>query len=158
LDFGFTNDPTAALEVYQQNGELWVNELLYTTGLTNSDIFSKIRDINKHHLNFVCDSAEPKSIEELRRMGMRVEAAKKGPDSIRLSIDVLRRYKINITKDSTNLLKEIKQYKWRTDKDGKTLNEPVDFNNHAIDALRYLALNKLSNPSSGKYAIAVGKH
>lgn len=158
LDFGFTNDPTAALEVYQQNGELWVNELLYTTGLTNSDIFSKIRDINKHHLNFVCDSAEPKSIEELRRMGMRVEAAKKGRDSIRLSIDVLRRYKINITKDSTNLLKEIKQYKLRTDKDGKTLNEPVDFNNHEIDALRYIALNKLSNPSSGKYAIAVGKH
>lgn len=152
LDFGFTNDPTAAVEVYQQNGELWVNEIIYNSGLTNSDIYSKLKSIGKHSQSFVCDSAEPKSIEELRRMGLTVEAAKKGPDSIRLSIDVLRRYKINITKDSTNLLKEIRQYKWRTTKEGVTLNEPVDFNNHAIDALRYLALNKLAKTQNGVYA------
>lgn len=152
LDFGFTNDPTAAVEVYQQNGELWVNELIYQTGLTNSDIFAKLKDINKHHLFYVCDSAEPKSIEELKRMGLHAEGAKKGADSVRLSIDVLKRQKINITQSSTNLLKEIRQYKWRTDKDGKTQNEPVDFNNHAIDALRYLALNKLAKTQTGVYA------
>jgi phage terminase large subunit len=103
----------------------------------------------------IADSAEPKSIEELSRMGWRVYPASKGPDSVRNSIDILKRWRINVTQRSVNLRKELNAYRWRVDKNGQFFNppQPVDFDNHAIDALRYLALNKLSQPNSGKYSI-----
>lgn len=144
LDFGFSNDETGCIEVYMQNGELWVNELIYETGLTNPDIANKLTaaGINKN-TEIIADSAEPKSIEELRRLGWRVTGAKKGADSIKHSIDILKRYRINITRQSVNLRKELARYKWRVDKTGKTLNEPIDSWNHLIDPLRYVALNKL---------------
>jgi phage terminase large subunit len=153
LDFGFTNDPTAMLGVWTQNGELWVDEFIYDHGLTNPDI-AKLVPGFKVPPGIVADSAEPKSIEELRRMNIRIEAAQKGTDSVKNSIDVLKRYKINITRRSVNLRKELNQYKWKVDKTtGKAINEPVDFMNHAIDALRYVALNKLAVSNTGKYTI-----
>lgn len=91
----------------------------------------------------IADSSEPKSIEEIARLGWNIQGAKKGPDSIQNSIDILKRYKINITRRSVNLRKELNRYKWRVDRSGKTLNEPVDSWNHLIDPLRYVALNKL---------------
>ncbi len=144
LDFGFTNDETGCIAVYKQNGELWVKELIYETGLTNPDIGDKLMhaEISKN-TEIIADSAEPKSIEELSRLGWRVTGAKKGADSVKNSIDILKRYKINITRGSINLRKEIARYKWKTDRAGKTLNEPVDSWNHLIDPLRYIALNKL---------------
>lgn len=142
LDFGFTNDPTAMVGVWKQNGELWVKELLYETRLTNSDIIARLRTFGIKHEEIIPDSAEPKSIEDLNRAGFNVTGAKKGPDSIRNSIDTLHQYKINITSDSLNLIKELRNYKWLT-KDGRTENVPVDSFNHAIDALRYVALNKI---------------
>lgn len=145
LDFGFTNDPTALISVYKQNGELWVDELLYETRLINSDIISRMRALLVDPYKFmVGDSAEPKSIEEISRSGFNIEGARKGQDSIRASIDTLQKYKINITSRSKNLLREIRAYRWLIDKNGKALNEPVDNNNHCIDALRYIALNKLA--------------
>jgi phage terminase large subunit len=152
-DFGFTNDPTAMLEVYKQNGELWINELIYETGLTNPMIADKIKGINKQGEETIFDSAEPKSIQELTNQGIRVFPAKKGADSIKTSIDVLKRYKLNVTITSVNLRKELNSYKWAVDKDGKSTNEPVDYNNHLIDALRYVALNKLMLDNNGVYAI-----
>ncbi|GAA4905664.1 PBSX family phage terminase large subunit [Mucilaginibacter defluvii] len=150
LDFGFTNDPTACLQVYRQNGELWVHELFYEPALTNTDIAAKLK---QYGLNFnhevVADSAEPKSIEELRRMGWLISAAKKGPDSVANSIDILQRYKINITRASTNLRNELGRYKWKTDKAGRSVNQPVDAWNHLVDALRYVALNKLGVNTNG---------
>lgn len=145
LDFGFTNDETGCLLVYRQNGELWVDEVLYQTGLTNPDIAAKLNraGIGKN-TEIIADSAEPKSIEELRRLGWRVVGAKKGPDSINISIDILKRYRINITRQSVNLRNELGRYKWKTDRNGKVLNEPVDTWNHLIDPLRYVALNKLN--------------
>ncbi|WP_295711001.1 PBSX family phage terminase large subunit [Mucilaginibacter sp.] len=144
LDFGFTNDETACLEVYLQNGELWVNELFYQTGLTNIDIAAKLKGTGvSRKTEIIADSAEPKSIEEFKRMGWYITGAKKGPDSINNSIDILKRYKINVTRASVNLRKELDRYKWRVDKSGKTINEAVDSYNHLIDALRYVALNKL---------------
>jgi phage terminase large subunit len=144
LDFGFTNDETGCLLVYRQNGELWVDEMLYETGLTNPDIAAKLTEAGiSKSMEIIADSAEPKSIEELRRLGWRVTGAKKGADSINASIDVLKRYTINITRSSVNLRNELSRYKWRTDRSGKTLNEPVDTCNHLIDPLRYVALNKL---------------
>lgn len=144
LDFGYTNDETGCIEVYRQNGELWVDELLYESGLTNSDISKKLKRAGlSKNTELIADSAEPKSIEELQRMGWNIRGAKKGPDSIQNSIDILKRYKINVTRRSINLRKELDRYKWRVDRAGRPLNEPVDSYNHLIDPLRYVALNKL---------------
>ncbi len=144
LDFGFTNDETGCLVAYKQNGDLWVDEILYETGLTNPDIAAKLSEIGlKKTIEIVADSAEPKSIEELRRLGWRVTGAKKGADSIKNSIDILKRYRINVTRRSVNLRNELGRYKWKTDRSGRVLNEPVDTWNHLIDPLRYVALNKL---------------
>lgn len=150
LDFGFTNDPTACLQVYRQNGELWVQELFYEPALTNTDISARLKQYGLSFSNeIIADSAEPKSIEELRRMGWNISAAKKGPDSVANSIDILQRYKVNITRASTNLRNELGRYKWKTDKAGRSVNQPVDSWNHLIDAFRYVALNKLGVNNQG---------
>lgn len=144
LDFGFTNDQTGCIEVYRYNGELWINELIYETGLTNPDISKKLSSLDiRKSTEIIADSAEPKSIEELRRLGWFITGVKKGADSIKNSIDILKRYKLNITRNSTNLREELSRYKWVTDHSGKAINKPVDSNNHLIDPLRYVALNKL---------------
>lgn len=144
LDFGFTNDQTGCLEVFIQNGELWVNELFYETGLTNPDISKKLEQVGiSKNTSIIADSAEPKSIEELRRMGWNISGAVKGPDSVNNSIDILKRYRINITRNSLNMRTELSRYQWKTDTSGKTINQPVDCWNHLIDPLRYVALNKL---------------
>ncbi|MBV7534061.1 PBSX family phage terminase large subunit [Chitinophaga sp. sic0106] len=155
LDFGFTNDPTACPSVYKFNGELWVTERFYETGMTNPVIADRMRQVGIRTTDeVVADSAEPKSITELTNYGFNVWAANKGADSVKNSIDILKRWTMNITKDSTNLRRELNMYKWRQDKDGKTLNEPVDFNNHLIDALRYVGLNKLGNNNNGRYVLS----
>lgn len=154
LDFGFSNDPTALVSVHMAEGKLFVDELLYETGLTNADIAAHLHTLSIHRHNvLVADSAEPKSIEELYRAGFNIKPAKKGADSINLSIDMLRRYPLCVVSTATNLLKELRSYKWQTDKNGIAINKPVDYNNHAIDALRYVALNCLHTPRAGKYSI-----
>ena len=144
LDFGYSNDETGCLEVFKQNGELWVDEHFYETGLTNSDIAAKLKDCGiQKNTEIIADSAEPKSIEELNRLGWNIRGAKKGVDSVKNSIDILKRYPINITRRSVNLRKEMGRYKWRVDRSGRSINEPVDSWNHLIDPLRYVALHKL---------------
>jgi phage terminase large subunit len=153
LDFGFTNDPTACVLVYRYNGELIIDELLYHKGYTNQDIAQYFTQsgINKS-VSIVADSAEPKSIEELRRMGWRVEGANKGKDSILNGIDILKRFRFSVTSRSSNLIKELNAYKWK-EKDGNATNVPIDSFNHGMDALRYLALNKLAEKNKGIYGI-----
>ena len=151
LDFGFSNDPTALVALYSQSGELIVDELIYDRGLLNVRISDLMRELGVNG-RIVADSAEPKSIAELSAYGWQIEGAKKGADSIRQSINTLKRYKLNVTQRSSNLKKELNGYKWKQNKDGKLDNEPVDFLNHAIDALRYASLNILDNPMSGRYA------
>jgi phage terminase large subunit len=153
LDFGFTNDPTACVMVYRYNGELIIDELLYHKGYTNQDIsvYFTQSGISKS-VSIVADSAEPKSIEELRRMGWRIEGANKGKDSILNGIDILKRFRINVTSRSANLIKELNAYKWK-EKDGNATNVPIDSFNHGMDALRYLALNKLAEKNRGIYGI-----
>lgn len=154
LDFGFTNDPTALIEVYKFNSELYVNEIIYQRGLTNQDIdkLAVSLGVNKGRY-VVADSSEPKSIEELYRLGWNIHGANKSQGSVNLSIDILRRYRINVTKGSVNLKKELNSYKWAVDRAGNKTNEPIDFMNHGVDALRYAALNKLMTNKSGKYVI-----
>ncbi|MDB5109269.1 MAG: terminase [Mucilaginibacter sp.] len=149
LDFGFTNDETGCIKVYIQNGELWVEELFYETGLTNADIAAKLTDAGlSKNTEIIADSSEPKSIEELKRLGWYITGAKKGADSVKNSIDILKRYKINVTRNSVNLRKELGRYKWKIDRSGKALNDPVDSWNHLIDPLRYVALNKFKTKKS----------
>jgi phage terminase large subunit len=152
MDFGFTNDPTTAIDVYLQNGELWLDEVLYEEGLTNADIDKRllVEDPASRKLRLIADSAEPKSIEELRRLGYsRIEGAMKGPDSIRNGLDILKRYHLNVTRRSVHLRKELANYKWRVDRaTGKATNEPVDAFNHCIDPVRYVALNCIGKPAA----------
>lgn len=149
LDFGYSNDQTGCLQVYKQNGELWLNEVLYETGLTNPDVGACLTKagISKNS-EIVADSAEPKSIEELRRLGWNMIPARKGTDSVNHSIDILKRYRLNVTRSSVNLRKELSRYTWKTDASGRSLNQPVDTCNHLIDPLRYVALNKLNQQPS----------
>lgn len=158
LDWGFTNDPTAMLDVYRYNGCLYVDERIYQTRLTNSDIVARLKTMGVLPTSsIVADSAEPKSIQDLTNAGYLVEAARKGPDSIKNSIDRLQQYTIFVTKASLNLIKELRNYKWKVDNSGKSLNVPIDEFNHLIDALRYVALNKLSQfEGNGNYSLSGG--
>ena len=153
LDFGFTNSPSAMVAVYQSDDSLYIKELLYEKRLTNTDLAIKIKEFGVSRQDeIICDSAEPKAIEELYRSGLNAKPAKKGA-GIHLGIDIMRRYKLNITKDSLNAIKEFRSYKWATDKNGDVLNTPVKINDHLVDATRYLCLNKLAINHSGKYYI-----
>ena len=107
------------------------------------------------YLEIYADSAEPKSIEEVRRMGFNIKPTTKGPDSIMNGIDILKRHKIHVTRDSTNVIQEFRRYKWITDKDGNKLNKPIDSFNHSLDAIRYVALAKLREHKKGAYAISI---
>ncbi len=154
LDFGFTNDPTALVKVYQLGNDLFIDELLYHTGLTNQDIADKLSGFGFSRQDVIyADSAEPKSIEELYRMRFNVKPTAKGSDSIMAGIDILKRYNLNVTKTSLNAIKEFQNYKWIEDKNGNLLNKPIDNWNHIIDATRYAVFNKLSRPNYGRYAI-----
>ncbi len=154
MDFGYTNDPTTLIAVYLFDTEMYIKELIYRTGMTNRDIS---QDLNRLQIGrreeIYADSAEPKSIDEIYRMGWNIKPATKGRDSINIGIDMLKRYKLFVTKDSTNTIKEFRNYKWKEDKNGNILNTPVDLFNHSIDATRYLVYNKLAKPNLGKYAI-----
>jgi len=154
LDWGFSNDPTALVAIYRQGDCLLIQELLYATGLTNQDIADKLRSLGiTRAWEIVADSAEPKSIEEIYRLGFNIKPAEKGPDSVRNGIDILKRFKLQVTKDSTNLIKELRSYTWATDKEGKNTGVPIDSFNHACDAMRYVALNKLRVSNAGKYVV-----
>jgi phage terminase large subunit len=150
LDFGYTNDPTSAIEVYNWNGKRIVNEIVYRTGMLNSDIAK----ILPSSVTIYADSSEPKSIEEIRRFGKTIKGVTKGKDSIKYGIDVMQRQEYLITKQSTNLIKELRSYCWDVDKHGVRLNNPAGGNDHAIDALRYHEMENLGlNSNYGQYAI-----
>ena len=154
LDFGFTNDPSAIVAIYQHGDNLYLDELLYRTGMTNRDLHNHLQSLGLDRRDEIfADSAEPKSIEELHRFGWNVKPTAKGQDSINAGIDILKRHKIFATPRSNNLIKELQNYKWVEDKNGNLLNKPIDAFNHAIDALRYATYNKLSRPNFGRYAI-----
>lgn len=154
LDFGFTNDPTAIVAVYRLNGELYIDEELYAKGLTNDKISQALKGKNGR---VVADSAEMKSITEIYNMGVRgIEPAKKGADSVRNGIQILQRYKMHITQRSLNIIYELRNYKWQEDKiNGTIKNQPIDKYNHALDALRYVALNCLTSQRVGQIKATV---
>lgn len=138
LDFGYTNDPTAfiALLVDKANSAIYIFDEIYKKGLTNKDIYNEINYRGYSKERIIADSAEPKSIEELRRLGLRCKAARKGADSILFGIQKLQDYKIYVHPKCENTLVELNNYVFDT-KDGKILNKPIDDYNHLMDAMRY---------------------
>lgn len=159
IDFGFTNDPTAIVEIRLAEGELWIDELLYERGYDNMMIADLLSEKNiPHDTPIVADSAEPKSIREIKSKGWRVEPAQKGQDSINTGIAILNRYRKHITTHSTNIINEYRNYRWRTDEFGNMSNMPIDRYNHSVDAQRYVCLNKLIERNSRlDYSVIRGK-
>lgn len=138
LDFGF-NNPTALIKVGIKDIEdIYIEEEIYETHLTNPDLISKLEALGiDRDKEIKADSAEPDRIQEIRNAGFCINPAKKGKDSVKNGIDVVKRKKLHIVRDSSNVLKEARSYKWKEDKDGKLMDEPVKFLDHSLDALRY---------------------
>jgi len=133
LDFGYTNDPTALTAIYKWNGKRILDQVLYRTGMINSEIAKFI----KKGVPVYADSAEPKSIEEIRRHGINIKPVVKGADSVKFGIQTMQAQDYLITSNSRDIIKEFRAYSWDKDKTGKQLNTPIDFYNHAIDGIRY---------------------
>lgn len=154
LDFGFSSDPSACVGVYLKEDSIYLREVIYSTDLTNDEIYKELcrKGVGRFD-EIICDSAEPKSIQELYNLGLNVKPAVKGKDSISNGINILKRYNIFVEDGSVNLMKEFRLYKWATDKNGNSLNRPIDKYNHAMDAIRYVALIHLSHNNSGRYTV-----
>lgn len=133
LDFGYVN-PTALTEIRVKENEVWAQELVYQSHLTNSDLIELLKSRVNKDTPIYADSAEPQRIEEIYQAGFNVYPANK---EVRFGIDKVKQYRLHILSDSVNLTKEIRSYKWREDKEGRVLEEPVKFNDHALDSLRY---------------------
>ena len=142
MDFGFTNDPTVIVKVGMHGGEIWVDELLYSRGLTNQDIVTAMVKLTISKGDDIIADNQPQSIYEIRKEGFNIRPTFKGPNSIITGIDILKRFRINVTKRSVNLIRELKNYKWKEDAMGNSMNQPVDKFNHAIDAMRYVCIDK----------------
>lgn len=147
-DFGF-NVPSALVRVEMYEGQIYVEQVLHETKLTTTDLIERYKDLGiGKNVEIFCDSAEPKTIEELRRAGYNAKEADK---DVTEGIRKVKSLPLHITKGSSDLLKEIKSYKWKTDVNGRPVkdkdrDEPVKFNDHQMDALRYAIFTKLSKP------------
>ena len=139
LDFGYTNDPSAFFIGFLNESErkLYVYDEIYKKQMSNKDIYKEITALGYSKERITADSAEPKSINELNELGLRVKAAKKGKDSILNGIQWIQDLEIIIHPRCNNFLTEISNYQWAEDKFGQRLNKPVDDFNHLIDAMRY---------------------
>jgi phage terminase large subunit len=156
VDFGW-NDPIAIVAVFKNGDDLYVDEVVYESHLRIVDLIKKLNQIGIQKEELWCDSAEPRSIEELYRAGFNAKAVKKGADSKRFGISVLQNYRLHITKRSQNVLNEIYSYQYAMDRYGIVTEIPEDSFDHSLDALRYLAMSRLSikQQQHGKYAIGI---
>lgn len=153
LDFGYTNDPTALIKTAIDGDILYLDELIYRTGLTNADISKMMQqlEIKTGFDEIIADSAEPKSIDEINRYGFNIKPTIKGADSINIGIDTIKQLNIHVTQRSVNLIKELRNYSWVTDKEGNSTNKPIDAFNHGIDAFRYAVNHLVHQPKYVDY-------
>jgi phage terminase large subunit len=150
VDFGYTADPTSIVEVYNYNGQRILNEICYQTGLVNTEIAKKLQK----NIIAYADSAEPKSVEEIRRTGQLIKGVTKGLDSVNFGIQIMQSQEYLVTSQSTNLIKELRSYCWDKDRSGKQINKPIANYNHAIDAVRYHEMESLGKGKNfGKYFV-----
>lgn len=150
LDFGYSVDPSAAIGVYYFDGKYILDEIIYQKKLTNSDLAKLLIDEVGKSVDVICDSAEPKSIREIKNYGVRAYPTKKGKDSILYGIDLMQTYDLQVTAKSKNLIEELQNYTWKKNRTGENLSVPIEIHNHCIDAVRYLFLSKLSKTTSNK--------
>ena len=152
LDFGFSQDPAALIALYKYNDDIVADELIYETGLLNSELANRMKQYEVKG-EIYADSAEPKSISELKRFGFQVKPVEKGRDSINYGIQIIQQKHILITRRSKNLLDEFSKYSWKKNRDGGYDTTPIDSNNHACDALRYISTMKLGVRKENKAAM-----
>ena len=165
LDFGFTNDPTARVQVLadHKRKHLYVRERCYRKGMLNSHIIADLKEDNvESKIEIFADCAEPKSIEEIKQGGFKVTACSKDApvksDKLKFQLQWMQGWKLFVTKDSLNLIEELRNYTWAKNKDGELQNEPIDKWNHALDALRYAVWTKFGeNADEGNYRISIKK-
>ena len=151
VDFGYSVDPSTIIEVYNLDGKRILNEICYETGLVNTEIAKRM----KSEVIAYADSSEPKSIEEIRRTGQKIKGVTKGADSINFGIQIMQSQSYLVTSKSANLIKELRSYCWDKDrKTGAQIGKPVDYMNHAVDAVRYHEMESLGRGANfGKYNI-----
>ena len=152
MDFGYTNDPTSLVTMYKYNDAYIFDEVIYKKGLLNSEISNLLKSNGIEDIIYA-DSAEPKSIAELNSYGHNILPVSKGKDSIVYGLNLINQNKIYVTSRSKNLINELRNYIWLTDKSGVKMNKPIDAYNHAIDAMRYAIMSQLENPNKGSYFI-----
>lgn len=162
-DFGYSNDPAALIHIIYARGEIWLDELIYEKNLTNIKNPLKPEQISlqqRYEENEIskndriwADPAEPKSIQDLANCGYFISGAVKGPDSINAGIVTLKRFKVNVTSRSINLIKEKNNYKWKEDRNKNQLDQPIDLWNHGIDAVRMAVTMELKHLGEPNKAI-----
>lgn len=152
MDWGYSNDPSSLILLYKWNNAYIFDEVFYQKGLLNSEISNLLK---AHDINTLiyADSAEPKSIAELQSYGHQILPVSKGRDSIVYGINLINQNEVYVTSRSKNLINELRNYIWLTDKEGNKMNKPIDAYNHAIDAMRYALTSQLEDPNKGEYHI-----
>ena len=141
LDFGYTNDVSAAMICGMIDDNLYISELFYRTGMLSSDLIKELRKYGD--MKVFSDSADPRLVQEIHNGGVRIYPVEKGAGSIIAGIDKMKSLNIFVTENSYNLRKEFRNYVWDKDKDGNYINQPIDAWNHGIDATRYYILATL---------------
>lgn len=148
MDFGYTNDPSTIVDVYKWNDAIVLDERLYRSGMKNPELAGFLKGLEEPQTLVVADSAEPKSIDEIKGRGIRIVGAVKGQGSVNFGIDTVQDQTIYVTKRSVNIWKEQRNYLWKIDRDGNLLNVPEEGFDHTMDALRY-AISDLVGGKSG---------
>lgn len=148
LDFGYTNDPTAAVLCGLHGNTLYLDELCYETHMGSGDIIKRLRPYSA--FDIIADSADPRLINDLRMGGLRIIPVVKGAGSVIAGINKLLELNIVVTYRSVNLINEMDNHCWSKDKDGRLINEPIDKYNHLIDAARYFVLNRVLGWGDGR--------
>lgn len=146
LDFGYSNDPTALIDIYidQAAKKIYCDEIIYESGLLNSDIARRMAEAGiSKTTEIFADAAEPKSVDEIGRKVYRYNVKPAYKKDLLSQIQFLQQFEIYVTSRSLNVIKESRQYKWKEDRDGNAVNEPIDAFNHAMDALRYAVFTAL---------------
>jgi phage terminase large subunit len=157
MDYGYSIDPTTLVTVSRKDNNLYIDELLYKTNMVTGDIINYLKQLDIGRNEIYADSAEGRLIEEIYRAGFNIKPAKKGPDSVRIGIDLMMNYKLHVTKRSKNMIREFGEYVWMVDKNGNFENKPVDYSNHTIDAIRYAVMETLTQKkiNAGKYTLSI---
>lgn len=157
LDFGYSINPAALVECCLSGSDLYIAEHVYATGLLNTDLAAMLKNIVPPSEIIVADSAEPKSIAELRRTGLNIFPSVKGPDSVAHGIRTLQGLMIHITADSASVEKEFRGYKWSVDMEGTVISppRPAPFHDHAIDAVRYAVAHVKGLVPAGLQIVAI---